>query len=156
MRRHAASMCGIAIFCLLTSLGCGGSSSKPVPVSGILLEEGKPLAAARVTFNPVESTGRMAFGLTDSEGRFKLTTFRHNDGALPGRYKITVSVQGEIKEADVKVAHDRKEMYREMERLRNLKVHKIHENYTNLAKTPLQAEVPVEGELRIELNKNGT
>lgn len=140
----------------LGALGCGGSAGKPVPVSGVLLEEGKPLADARVTFNPVESGGRMAFGLTDSEGRFRLTTFRHNDGALPGRYKITVTVQGQIKEADVKVAHDRKEMYREMERLRNLKVHKIHDNYTNLERTPLVAEIPHDGELRIELNKNGT
>jgi hypothetical protein len=154
--RRAIGLCGLILSISWLSSGCGGSGAKPVPVSGILLEDGKPLAAARVTFNPVESNGRMAFGLTDSEGRFRLTTFKHNDGALPGRYKITVAVQGEIKEADVKVAHDRKEMYREMERLRNLKVHKIHDNYTNLAKTPLQAEVPVEGELRIELNKNGT
>jgi hypothetical protein len=153
-------MSGRALLLLTSALvvlgsGCG-RAQKPVPVSGVLLEEGRPVADARVTFNPVEGTGRIAFGTTDSEGRFRLTTFNHNDGALPGRYKITVTVSGPAQEADPSLVTDRQAFFREQERLRNRKVPQIHENYTNLAKTPLVAEIPTEGELLIELNKNGT
>jgi hypothetical protein len=135
--------------------GCG-TRIKPIPVSGIITEEGKPLKDARVTFNPVASGGRIAFGQTDEQGRFKLTTFNHNDGALPGQYKVTVSVTGPTRPADIKVATDRKEMMREMERLKNLKAPQVHTNYTRLDKSPLVAEVPADGEIKIELKRDGT
>jgi hypothetical protein len=109
-----------------------------------------------VTFNPVDSSGRMAFGMTDPEGRFRLTTFKHNDGALAGRYKITVSVTGPNKEADAKLATNLKEMMAERDRLTKLKLPQVHTNYVNLAKTPLVQDVPVEGELKLELRKDGT
>ncbi len=79
---------------LLTALvslavGCGGPG-KPVKVEGVLTLDGKPLPAATVTFAPVAEGGRAAHGRTEEDGSFKLTTFRTNDGALPGEYKVVV------------------------------------------------------------------
>ena len=32
-----------------------------------------------------------AYGRTDAEGRFTLTTFDHSDGAVPGEYKVAIT-----------------------------------------------------------------
>jgi hypothetical protein len=31
-----------------------------------------------------------SIGTTDAEGKYSLTTFRSNDGALPGQYKVSI------------------------------------------------------------------
>ena len=75
-------------------MGCGSSKveypAKVFPVTGQVMWQGKPVAAADVTFfNP--ETNRSAFGRTDEEGRYQLTTFVANDGAVAGRQIVTVS-----------------------------------------------------------------
>jgi hypothetical protein len=42
-----------------------------------------------VKFHPV-GPGRPAAALTDQDGQFELTTVRSGDGALMGRYKVTI------------------------------------------------------------------
>jgi hypothetical protein len=73
---------------ILTPVGCEGPG-KPVKVKGIVTLDGKPLPGVTVTFAPI-GTGRPASGLTESDGSFRLTTFRTEDGALPGEYKVVV------------------------------------------------------------------
>jgi hypothetical protein len=63
----------------------------PVKVRGIITLDGKPLAGATVTFQPVDKKGNMATGKTDEAGNYVLRT-ADADGALPGKYKVTVSV----------------------------------------------------------------
>jgi hypothetical protein len=74
--------------------GCAGdkSSQRPrvVPTTGRVLFNGQPLAGAHVTFTNV-AAGRSAYAKTDAEGKFTLTTFEHNDGAVPGQQQISVS-----------------------------------------------------------------
>jgi len=78
--------------------GCGGPSGAPtavralvVPVSGkVLSADGKPVANAWVVFNPKEIPGHEANAPTNPDGSFRLSTFGKEDGAIPGRYVVTV------------------------------------------------------------------
>jgi hypothetical protein len=77
---------------LLVAIGCGGGGLKPVPVSGTINYQGKPVTEAQVTFHWTGGEGgRSASGKTDAQGKFKLTTNSTNDGAVPGDYVITVA-----------------------------------------------------------------
>jgi hypothetical protein len=70
--------------------GCGSPGTAPTaPVQGTLLHNGQPARAARVIFTP--KSGRPATGNTDDEGRFILSTFKSDDGAVPGEHTVTVS-----------------------------------------------------------------
>lgn len=80
---------------ILSTAGCG--KGKTIKVEGVVTLDGKPLPGATVSFMPV-GEGRPASGRTDADGRFRLTTYRTDDGALPGDYKVVVVV----KEADEK------------------------------------------------------
>jgi len=48
-----------------------------------------PVAGAAVAFSPLAG-GRRATGVTDAEGRFRLTTFRPGDGAVLGEHVASV------------------------------------------------------------------
>src|SRR5207244_2338143 len=82
-----------AVF-LLACAGCGGAA-KPVNVEGIVTLDGKTLEGANVTFMPV-GEGRPASGSTNAEGRFRLTTFSTNDGALRGEYRVVVTLSKDL------------------------------------------------------------
>ena len=71
--------------------GCGSGSVSPVPVTGKVSLNGKPVDGAVVTFLTGESGGRSASGRTNADGTFKLTTNRTDDGAPPGEYAITIT-----------------------------------------------------------------
>jgi hypothetical protein len=73
--------------------GCGGGS-KTSPTTGRVTYNGKPVPNANVSFTPAEGANRAATGLTDSDGRFTLGTFSTSDGALPGKYRISVIAHG--------------------------------------------------------------
>ena len=60
--------------------GCG---SDLVNVKGSVEREGSPLLAGKVVMTPVGG-GRVAFGEIQSDGSFRLTSERANDGAAPG------------------------------------------------------------------------
>ena len=53
--------------------------------------EGRPVEGATVVF-VTQSNGRFynALGTTDSAGRFRLQTFRPQDGAVPGSHKVQI------------------------------------------------------------------
>jgi len=54
---------------------------------------GKPVAGAAVTFVPTAADGEAASAITDSEGKYALTTWKAGDGARPGEYRVKVSKQ---------------------------------------------------------------
>ena len=47
------------------------------------------MSGADITFHH-ESTDRSAFGRTNDEGEYKLTTFSSNDGAVKGKHGVTI------------------------------------------------------------------
>jgi hypothetical protein len=84
--------CGIVAVALAIA-GCSGRpANRPAtyPVSGIVQFSGSPVAGATVGFQSKEPQGRSASGITDAQGRYKLTTFSRGDGAPPGNYGVIV------------------------------------------------------------------
>jgi len=73
-----------------TAAGCGSSDPnaiKAVPAGGTVTFKGSPLEVGTVGFLPEK--GRSASG-TVKDGRFVLSTYGENDGAIPGKHKVTV------------------------------------------------------------------
>ncbi len=70
--------------------GCDTGHPDVVPVSGRVTWEGEPVAGAQVTFI-TPGAPRHGFGVTDAEGRFRLSTFGSEDGALIGTHTVTIS-----------------------------------------------------------------
>ena len=83
----------LAFACLLAlAAGCSGSRALPVPVTGSVTVAGKPPEGALVRLHPLGAPPDAAtpIGYVQADGSFQLTTERENDGALPGRYAVTV------------------------------------------------------------------
>lgn len=91
----APSRLGMTVWgwCLVTVLGCSGSSSL-VQVEGVVTLGGQPLPEATVVLSPVTAAGPGPFvGTTDAQGRFSLSPSAEPDwaGAAPGTYRLTIS-----------------------------------------------------------------
>ncbi len=82
----------LALGCCIVS-GCGKNEKTnrlPVfKVGGTIVYKGKPVTGADVTFFCVEKD-KSAFGRTDEQGHFKLTTYASNDGAVAGKHVVVV------------------------------------------------------------------
>jgi len=74
--------------------GCGHSvrtGDHPVfPVEGVVTYKGKPVEGADVTFFNAEAN-LSSFGRTDNAGKFRMTTYSSNDGAVAGKQIVTIS-----------------------------------------------------------------
>jgi hypothetical protein len=78
---------------LIVVLGCGDESglAKRYPVKGTVTYKNQPVAKGQINFIPEDSkTGRGANG-DIVDGSYFLTTAVNGDGALPGKYKVTIS-----------------------------------------------------------------
>lgn len=79
----------IAVFGSLFLGGCGDSHPATVEVTGKLILNGKPCHTTMVMFQPTD--GRPASGRTDAEGRFALSTFGVDDGAIPADHIVVIT-----------------------------------------------------------------
>lgn len=81
--------------------GCTGRWNDPwkqkmprtYAASGSVTYRGKPLEGATVVFHPLEGVAesrRAAAGVTDSAGRFVMTTLKPHDGVAAGEYQVSV------------------------------------------------------------------
>jgi hypothetical protein len=84
----------VTVLSVAAAAGCAGEKRwerpKVVRASGVVRYQGKPLEGAQVTFTHTTTT-ISALGHTDAEGRFTLTTFELDDGAVPGKHQVAVS-----------------------------------------------------------------
>lgn len=61
------------------------------PVSGRILQaSGAPVTWGVVTFNPMDRNGQEATAEIEPDGTFRMGTFGKDDGARPGRYRVTI------------------------------------------------------------------
>lgn len=76
----------------LLGLGCSHQDSdRPATysVTGTVTYKGQPVDGATVAFQSADgSHGSM--GVTGSDGKYTLTTFKSGDGAVPGNYSVKV------------------------------------------------------------------
>lgn len=88
----------VALFvaaCLLAAcIGCSGAAGPQTGrVSGRITLNGKPLAGANVNFDLKEGKSpRVATGVTDSDGRYTLSTFGKDDGAVLGKHVVWITM----------------------------------------------------------------
>jgi hypothetical protein len=148
----------LAVVWLGAASGCGTKASDGVKVSGVVTLEGAPVERAKVTYNS-SSGNAPAIGVTDSKGRFELTTFdmktlKSIDGALPGEYKVTVEVQAPPGRSPLEQmeADHMKGKTRGAQKANSV----LHDNYTDASKTPLKQTVPPQGAVELKLTKSGT
>ena len=90
LRAHGALLLGMAAF---VAAGCGGGADSPSPVHGTVYLDGQPateLAGGTVTFNS-EELQRSASGEIQADGTYRLSSVKKDDGAIPGKYQVTVS-----------------------------------------------------------------
>lgn len=90
--RECFAMCAVA--CALAA-GCSGPTGAAdrqptAPASGVVTHRGEPVEGATVTFIPATNPVP-AYGITDAEGRFQLTTYEQDDGAIIGEHYVTVN-----------------------------------------------------------------
>jgi len=78
-------------------VGCGGGTDKwtaerpkPFPAQGTVLLDKRPVEGATVVFQP-DDNKHAATGMTNADGVFHLQTYEPGDGAVPGKYKVTVT-----------------------------------------------------------------
>jgi Carboxypeptidase regulatory-like domain len=94
MYRPAKLALSILVTVGIVLTGCSNSSRPPTyPVTGTVTSQGKPVAGAAITFVPTGNEGEAASAITDSEGKYALTTWQAGDGARPGQYRVKVSKQ---------------------------------------------------------------
>ena len=82
----------LLLLVLALMVGCSSSDSKlpkTYSATGTVTLNGKAVEGATVNFYPMEGTVS-SIGSTDASGKYSLTTYRSNDGALPGQYKVSI------------------------------------------------------------------
>lgn len=80
-----------ALALLVQAPGCSDDGfGKRYSVTGTVSYDGKPLPSGTVNFIPEDPKGQPASG-TIVNGRYNLTTHTPDDGALPGKYRVTIS-----------------------------------------------------------------
>ena len=91
MQRFVAVGC---FGCLvLSAVGCQ-KGPLVAPVTGVVTQDGEPLARAMVEFQP--DKGTPSYGETDDEGRYELHYQVDRMGALLGHHYVSVRTAGEV------------------------------------------------------------
>ena len=82
-RRGPATLTLPAVLLLITAVGCGPPQMGPV--SGQVTFHGKPVPMAVVSFQPTNRP--MGVGVTDNDGRYRLSSKARFDGAYGGLWR---------------------------------------------------------------------
>lgn len=101
---------------LLSLAGCGGDGKKlaTAPAKGKITFDGKPLAHATITLYDESNKNNPSAATTDEDGNFKLS-IGGTDGALPGKYKVTIQHFVDKDGKDIPVAEGMDPMQMEMQ-----------------------------------------
>ena len=88
---HRTTRICLAIVLMATGVAGTGCKQSPrvVPVAGMVLYNDKPLPFGTIMFQP--DRGQPASGEIQSDGSFKLSSYAHDDGAVPGRHIVSIT-----------------------------------------------------------------
>jgi hypothetical protein len=95
--RRGFRLPGIAALALMAA-GCGGPGAS---VEGLVTLDGRPLPGARITFHP-DAAGPVAYGVSLSDGSYRLKTGAKESGLEPGGYRVTVFALEVVEDAEEK------------------------------------------------------
>jgi hypothetical protein len=83
----------LLLLAALPAAGCG-ESSKIAPVSGRVTLDGRPLANARINFQPQSDAlepGPGSFAQTDANGEYTLELISGGKGAYVGKHRVIIN-----------------------------------------------------------------
>lgn len=166
--RSTTSFVAVVGLALAGITGCGPSGPKTHPVTGVVTLDGSPVENAVVSFHPAAGEGRSASGTTDTSGRFELSTLARGDGAMEGKYRITVAKyqypDGSVVQAPDPDApppesltdEEFEEVYEEDDDVDPVAVNVLPQKYSNPAMSGFEADVvPGENTFDLELSTGG-
>jgi hypothetical protein len=84
---------GLLAWAACMSVSCSRGTKACYPVHGQVLLEGQPVRGAVLVFHPLDDADPNAVkprAFADRDGKFKVSTYRTEDGAPAGRYAITI------------------------------------------------------------------
>jgi hypothetical protein len=84
----------------MLAIGCGQRRPQRVPVSGRVLIDGKPLTRGHVRFVPAND--RPSSGDIGPDGRFTLSCFEFQDGAVVGKHRVAVIANEPVSETQMR------------------------------------------------------
>jgi hypothetical protein len=157
--QRSAVVAGICLALLTGCPGGGAAQAKTYKVTGTVAYNNQPVVGAKVSFM-AEGATRPATGLTDKDGKFELSTYGVNDGAIAGEHKIVV-VQEESTGATVAPTTDKLSMNpadmakdyvkSKDENKLNLTKMKLPIKYASQQSTPLKENVKSDGDNHFNL-----
>jgi hypothetical protein len=151
---NRARVWGMA-YCLiaLAALGCG--ADRPIPVQGRVTLDGQPLDGATVTFMSSGGSVHPATGYTDQAGVFHLTSFKKDDGAVRGEYRVLVTKIQAIDPPPDANSGERDAVLKHYRSLKSLERKSLLPGlYASYETTPLRCKVPPDGAVVLELESN--
>ncbi len=132
--RGASAFLPMILGCLM--VGCGPSRDPNLPatatVRGQVLYNGQPFTQGTVTFHP-SGEGNPGVSRLDAEGRFSLSTYGSDDGAVIGEHVVTIDVPPPLDGEDSSQAAT------------------IPAKYANVDTSPLKVTIPEGGDDTLEL-----
>lgn len=143
MTQHSLSRAVVPAALVLLLAGCAQQPYQTTPASGVVLQNGQPLAGIEVQFCPDPETGTQgpsALGETDEQGKFVLRyavpgAAKSQEGAVIGHHKVTL---GDLRQKPAPQGSPPNPT-------------RISKVYTSLQTTPLRQEVKAGVELKIEV-----
>jgi hypothetical protein len=147
------------LFLFLVAFGCSGK--KTVKVEGVVKIDGVATPGVVVKFVNQDKSGRDADGYTDPNGVFKLSTFNTNDGAMPGSYKVTLSMStsSEMVEGPPVDSKRPPSMAKAMQNFAQNQPRgsgpaksPLPDAYLKADSTPLKYQIPYDGRIEIEIS----
>lgn len=135
MNRYTILTIGILVFLMLS--GC----SKNAPLQGkVTFEDGSHLTVGMVNFTGENGLSR---GKIQSDGTYRVGSFKSNDGLLPGKYKVYITGASEPIEP-TRESNQKDSMGNPIQMAGAMRL-LIDPKYVTAETTPLTRDVPASG-----------